>query len=185
MGTTFFPASSDMRPTDHRVEWSSSSRRSIMLRLSSAVSPILFGISKLNDVPSLARTRSSVTPETRKRQSAAARARWADPIAGAKWRAAVNEAAKARRADPTFAGPLFSSASRAKIGEATKARWADPAAREKMIAKMRASNADPVVRRKRATAIRKRWADPAMREQMLAGMRTTTKRRRKRDNADR
>jgi hypothetical protein len=64
------------------------------------------------------------------RQRAAAKARWADPIAGAKWRAA-----------------LYNPTSRAKIGEATKARWADPVARERLIAAMRAAK-----RRNRATA---------------------------------
>src|SRR5579864_2508078 len=59
---------------------------------------------------------------------------------------------------------LYSSATRAKIGEATKARWADPAEREQMIAQLRASSADPVVRQKRVSATKERWADPSMRE---------------------
>jgi hypothetical protein len=72
----------------------------------------------------------------RERQSAIAKARWADPIAGAKLRAALyspasrakmSEAAKTR--DPAF---------RQKVGSASKERWADPSMREKIIAGMRA-----------------------------------------------
>jgi hypothetical protein len=54
--------------------------------------------------------------------SEASKARWADPVVGAKMRAALREPAL-----------------RAKIREAAKARWADPAMREKMIAGMRAA----------------------------------------------
>jgi hypothetical protein len=54
--------------------------------------------------------------------SEAAKARWADPITGENWRAALR--------DP---------ATLAKMREATKARWADPAMREKMIAGMKAA----------------------------------------------
>jgi hypothetical protein len=103
----------------------------------------------------------------RERQRAIAKARWADPVAAAKWRAA-----------------LFGPAGRAKIGEASRARWADPAVREKMLTKIRASHADPVSRQKKASATKERWADPAIREKMIAGMRTTTKRRRNRGTAD-
>jgi hypothetical protein len=104
----------------------------------------------------------------RETQRAIAKARWADPIAGAKWRTAIR-----------------SPASRAKIGEATKARWADPVAREKMIAQNRASHADPAVRRRIGSATKERWADPTIREKMIAGMKATTKRRRNTDTADR
>jgi hypothetical protein len=47
--------------------------------------------------------------------SQAAKARWADPVIGAKMRAALR--------DP---------AALAKMREATKARWADPSKREKL-----------------------------------------------------
>jgi hypothetical protein len=57
--------------------------------------------------------------------------------------------------------------------------------REEIIAKMRASHADPVVRQKSTTATRERWADPAMREKMIAGMKGKPKRRRKGDAAER
>jgi hypothetical protein len=116
---------------------------------------------------SRARPRTRATPEMRERQRAIAKARWADPIAGAKLRAAIR-----------------SPASRAKMSEASRARWADPTARENLIAKFRASYADPAVRQKRASAIKERWADPSVREKIIAGMRATTKRRRKRDAAD-
>jgi hypothetical protein len=53
-----------------------------------------------------------------------------------------------------------------------------------MIAEMRASRADPVYRQKMGAVTKSRWADPVMREKMIAGMRST-KRRRKRDPADR
>jgi hypothetical protein len=76
---------------------------------------------------------SPVTPEMRERQRAITTARWADPIAGAKLRAAIRN-----------------PASRAKVSEATKARWADPAAREKMIAEMRAAHTDPDMRQKKS-----------------------------------
>jgi len=94
----------------------------------------------------------------REKYSAAAKARWADPIEGARLRAAIR-----------------STASRAKMSEASKARWADPVARENMIAKFRASSADPAVREKLASASKKRWADPQMREKIIAGMRATPK----------
>jgi hypothetical protein len=61
----------------------------------------------------LSKTRPPVTPEVRERQSAIAKARWADPIAGAKLRAA-----------------LYSPASRAKMSESAKTR--DVAARERV-----------------------------------------------------
>jgi hypothetical protein len=98
------------------------------------------------------------------RQRAAAKARWADPVAAEKLR-----------------GELYGPASRAQLGEAMKARWADPEMREKMLAQLRATNADPVVRQKKASAIRERWA---MREKMMAAMRGKPKRRRNRDTAD-
>jgi hypothetical protein len=116
----------------------------------------------LNETRNRAGPRSGITPEGRERQRALAKARWADPVAAEKWRAA-----------------LYNPATRAKMSEASKARWADQTAREEMIAKFRASWADPVVRQKKASASKKRWADPAMREKMIAGMRTTPKRRRK------
>jgi predicted SAM-dependent methyltransferase len=112
--------------------------------------------------------RSAATRQMRERQSAIAKARWADPITGAKLRSAIR-----------------SPASRAKISEATKARWADPAGREKMIEAIRASHADPVSLQKKASATKERWADSSMREKIIAGMRTTSKRRRNRDTADR
>jgi hypothetical protein len=114
------------------------------------------------------RTLRVVTPEMREKRRAMAKARWADPVAGAKWRAA-----------------LFSPVSRAKIGEASKARWADPVARESLITKLRASYADPVLRQKKASATKERWADPSIREKTIAGMKTAAKRRRNRDTADR
>jgi hypothetical protein len=70
------------------------------------------------------------------------------------------------------------------MSEATKARWADPAAREKMIAEMRASLADPVLRQKMASASKERWADPSMREKIIAGMKAAKRRPRNRDTAD-
>ena len=73
---------------------------------------------------------------------------------------------------------------RERLRAASKARWGDPAACEKMIAEMRASRADPVYRQKMGAVTKSRWADPVMREKMIAGMRST-KRRRKRDPADR
>ena len=60
------------------------------------------------------------TPKVQKKHSIAAKARWADPVTGAKLRAALR--------DPD---------TRAKMREATNARWADPLMREKMIAGMR------------------------------------------------
>jgi len=62
------------------------------------------------------------TSKAKERRSAAAKARWADPVTGAKLRASLR--------DPVI---------RAKRREATKARWADPLMREKMIARMRAA----------------------------------------------
>jgi hypothetical protein len=59
-----------------------------------------------------------------------------------------------------------------------KARWADPSAREKMITKMRAAQADPTVRQEKASA------DPEIRAKMIAGMRNPTKRRKNRDTID-
>jgi hypothetical protein len=53
--------------------------------------------------------------------------------------------------------------------------------REKIIAGMRVSSADPVVRQKKASATKA--ADPAMREKMIAGMRAAGERRRNRDTA--
>jgi hypothetical protein len=61
-----------------------------------------------------------MTPEMRERLSAIAKARWADPVAGEKWRAALGDPAR-----------------REKVREGTKARWADPSMREKMIMGMR------------------------------------------------
>jgi len=75
----------------------------------------------------MSRTRTS-------EHSRAAKARWADPVIGAKMRAAFS--------DP---------ATLAKMREATKARWADPSMREKMIAGMRAAGKR---RRKRDNAER-------------------------------
>jgi hypothetical protein len=66
--------------------------------------------------------------------SRAAKVRWADPIEGEKWRAALR--------DPVTL---------AKMREATNARWADPVMREKMIKGMRTAGAR---RRKRDTAER-------------------------------
>ena len=115
----------------------------------------------------LRRTRPTATPEMRERYRAAAKARWADPVVGAKLRAA-----------------LYNAGTRAKISEATKARWVDPAARERLIVGIRASQADPVVRQKMASAAKDRWADPETRKKTIASMRTAAKRRRKRDTAD-
>ena len=58
--------------------------------------------------------------KSRERKSAIAKARWDDPIAAEKWRAALGDPAR-----------------RVKLREITKARWADPTMREKMIAGMR------------------------------------------------
>ena len=128
----------------------------------------------MSDAPSRARQRSPATPEMCEKLSAAAKARWGDPIAGPKWRAAVGEATRS-----------FSLASRARLSEATKARWADPAARERLMVAIRAANANPVVRQRKATATQERWADPAMRERLMAGMTSSQpKRRRKSDNSD-
>jgi hypothetical protein len=132
----------------------------------SCASPFLCGLKEMSQTPTDPQARVA-TPERRELQRAITKARWADPITAAKWRAAL--------ADP---------ASRARKSEAARARWADPAAREKMIAKMRATNADPVVRQKKASATKERWADSAMREKIIAAMRTTTKRRRNGDTAD-
>ena len=60
------------------------------------------------------------TAKVQKKHSIAAKARWADPVTGAKLRAALR--------DP---------ANREKMREASEARWADPLMREKMIAGMR------------------------------------------------
>ena len=54
------------------------------------------------------------------RRSEAAKAQWADPVRGAKIRAAARDPAR-----------------RAKVSEATKARWADPEIRARMVAAMR------------------------------------------------
>jgi hypothetical protein len=67
--------------------------------------------------------------------SRAAKARWADPIAGAEWRDALRH-----------------PANRAKLREITKARWADPLMREKIIAGMKTA------------AIRRRNKDTADKE---------------------
>ncbi len=101
-------------------------------------------------------------------RSRAAKARWADPVMAAKWRAALRDPAR-----------------RAKAREAARARWADPAAREEMISKMRATRTDPAVRQKRVSASKRRWADPLMREKIIAAMRATKKRRKTKDAADR
>jgi hypothetical protein len=116
--------------------------------------------STLSETPSRAKPWSLATAEPSERRSAISKAQWADPITGAKMRAA-----------------LRSPASRAKVSQAIKARWADPAGREKMIAQLRASHADPVVRQKQASATKKRWAEPSMREKMISGMRGKPKRR--------
>ena len=104
----------------------------------------------------------------RERLRVIAKARWADPIAGALWRTALR--------DP---------ASLAKMREAAKARWDNPEEREKMLAGLRAYNADPMVHQKRGALSKERWADPAMREKMIAGMRGKAKRRKNGDIADR
>ena len=128
----------------------------------------LWGTSTLSDAPSrTTRQQSPATPETRERLSAIAKARWADPIASAKLRAAIR-----------------SPANRAKVGEASKARWDDPAAREKLIAGIRASQADPIYREKKASVTRERWADPATRARIVEGMQGKPKRRRNRDISD-
>ena len=106
------------------------------------------------------RARPPVTPETRERLRAAAKARWADPDAGAQLRAAIR--------NPN---------SRARISEAMKARWADPAAREKLMSEKQASLADPVVRQRMSSAAKVRWADPSAREKFVASMRGNKKRR--------
>jgi len=63
------------------------------------------------------------TSKAKKRRSAAAlKARWDDPVTGAKLRASLRD-------------PLV----RGKMSEASKARWADPLMREKMVAQMRAA----------------------------------------------
>ena len=67
----------------------------------------------LSQAKGMRRTRASA-------YSRAAKARWADPVIGAKMLAAFR--------DP---------ATLAKMREATKARWADPSMREKMIMAMR------------------------------------------------
>jgi hypothetical protein len=54
------------------------------------------------------------------------------------------------------------------------------------MAGIRASNADPVVRRRKATAVQQRWADPAMREKLMAAITgAKPERRRRRDTVDR
>ena len=120
--------------------------------------PFLCGLKEMRQTRTHPRPRV-VTPEMREKYRAAAKARWADPVTGAKWRAAVSEAIR-----------LFSPASRARLSEATKARWADPASRERLMAGIRASNADPVVGQRKATAVQERWADPAKRDKMIAGI---------------
>jgi hypothetical protein len=100
--------------------------------------------------------RPPVTPVTRERLRAQAKARWADPVSGAKWKASLG--------DPK---------SRAKVSEAKKALWADPVGRQKM----RAALGDASNREKLQESTKARWADPAMREKMIAGMRAARKRR--------
>jgi len=56
--------------------------------------------------------------------------------------------------------------------------------REKIMTRMRASSADPVVRLKKAAATKARWADPAIRKKIIAGMRAAAKRRRNKDIRD-
>jgi hypothetical protein len=129
--------------------------------------PFLCGLKEMSQTPTDPQPRVA-TPEMRERLRAVAKARWADPIEGARWRTAIRSPAR-----------------RAKVSEAAKAQWADPAVREKMIAESRASLADPVVRLKMASAAKERWADPSMRAKIIAGMRTAGKRCRKRGTADR
>lgn len=81
--------------------------------------------------------RRVVTPEGRERLRAAAKARWADPAAGAKMRAALYSPAS--RAKMSEAAKARGPAMREKVGSASKERWADPAMREKIIAGMRAT----------------------------------------------
>jgi hypothetical protein len=128
--------------------------------------PFPCGLKEMSQTPTDPQPRVAI-PEMLERQRAIAKARWADPVSAAKWRAA-----------------LLSPARRAKLSEVAKARWADPAAREKMMTKTRASLADPTVRQRIGSTTKERWADPSMREKMIAGMKTTTKRRRKRGTAD-
>ncbi len=59
---------------------------------------------------------------SREAQSRIAKARWDDPIAGAKWRAALRDSAR-----------------REKIAKTSAARWADPEMRAKIIAGMKAA----------------------------------------------
>jgi hypothetical protein len=68
--------------------------------------------------------------------------------------------------------------------EVSLALWANPTTRETMIARMRASNADPTVRQKKGSLSKERWADPMMRKKIIAAMRAAAKSRRKRDTAD-
>lgn len=126
-----------------------------------------FGISSGRKYLRFESLRPPATPEMRERLRAIAKARWADPVAGAQWRTA-----------------LRSPTSRAKVSDAAKARWADPAYRERMIAEIRASRSDPDVRQRTGSASKERWADPAMREKIIVGMRATPKRRRNKDTTD-
>jgi hypothetical protein len=73
----------------------------------------------------------------REKLKAIAKARWADPIAGAKLRAALYSPAS--RAKMSEAAKARDPIARQKIGSASKQRWADPSMREKIITGMRAT----------------------------------------------
>jgi hypothetical protein len=90
-------------------------------------------------------------PTQRDKQRAATKARWDDPVSGARMRAAI--------AHPE---------NRDRISAAMKARWEEPAARNKMTASIKASLARPEVRAKIGAATSARWADPVWREKMIA-----------------
>ena len=73
----------------------------------------------------------------REKLRAIAKARWADPIAGAKLRAALYSPAS--RAKMSEAAKARDPIARQKIGSASKQRWADPSMREKIIAANKAT----------------------------------------------
>lgn len=94
----------------------------------------------------------------RERQSAAAKARWADPE-------------KREKISAALANP----ASRRKKSTAAKQQWGDPEQRKELQIKIKASRADPIVRQKIGAATKARWADPEMRERIIAAQRASRK----------
>lgn len=119
----------------------------------------------LNEAGRVAKSAAMKRPETRAKMSASARARWSDPVMGAKGRAA-NGTSERRRKVADGATRRATPEYRAMMAERSRAAWADPDKREKIVAGI-----TPEVRAKVSAAAKEMWKNPKIAEVCSANLR--------------